>query len=337
MDVSVLTRKGFSETRHKDDELAVPRNKLLNCRKLDQIPLRRTARRPLLSLDFDDGRGVMHKSVADLGDLEMAKKTTLSRASIIRALTAELQPLRFVHAFWESGAAAFNRIDEWSDIDLYIVVEDAAAVSETFLIVEKALTALSPVRLRREVSWPATSGIFQKFYRPAGTSEFLLVDLAVMTLSAPDKFLVREIHGDAVFLFNKGDTVRVPPLDAEAFVRGLLERRRRLAERMELFGPFVPKEIHRRKWLEALEFYRGLVPQALVEVLRMQYGPLHYDFRMRYLYREFPPEILRQLERHAFVKDPDDLAAKYPQAIAWFREAIEALDARQVRRQILES
>ncbi len=104
-----------------------------------------------------------------------------------------------------------------------------------------------------------------------------------------------------------------------------------------LFGPFVPKEIHRRKWLEALEFYRGLVLQALVEVLRMQYGPLHYDFRMRYLYREFPPEILRQLERHAFVKDPDDLAAKYPQAIAWFREAIEALDARQVRRQILES
>jgi len=31
-------------------------------------------------------------------------------------------------------------------------VDDAAAVSETFLIVEKALTALSPIRLRHEVS-----------------------------------------------------------------------------------------------------------------------------------------------------------------------------------------
>ena len=279
----------------------------------------------------------MYKSVADLGDLEMTKKTTLSRASIIRALTAELQPRRFVHAFWEAGAAAFNRIDEWSDIDLYIVVDDAPAVSETFLIVEKALTALSPIRLRHEVSWPPASGIYQKFYRLAGTSEFLLVDLAVMTLSAPDKFLAREIHGDAVFLFKKGDTVRIPPLDAEAFVRALLERRRRLAERMELFGPFVPKEIHRRNWLEALEFYRGLVLQALVELLRMQYGPLHYDFRMRYLYRELPPEILRRLEHLAFVKDPDDLAAKYPQAIAWFREAIEAVDERQVRRRIFES
>jgi len=54
-------------------------------------------------------------------------------------------------------------------------------------------------------------------------------------------------------------------------------------------------------------------------------------------YREFPPEILRRLEHLAFVKDPDDLAAKYPQAPAWFPEAIDTVDERQVRRQILES
>ena len=54
-------------------------------------------------------------------------------------------------------------------------------------------------------------------------------------------------------------------------------------------------------------------------------------------YREFPPEILRRLEHLAFVKDPDDLAAKYAQAIAWSREAIEAIDERQVRRQIFDS
>src|SRR5438128_223654 len=256
----------------------------------------------------------------------MAKTTPLTRDSIIRALTAELQPLPSVHAFWEAGAAAFNRIDEWSDMDLYIVVDDAAAVAETFQIRETALPALSPTRLKHGVSWPATSGIYQKFYRLAGTSEFLLVDLAVMALSAPEKFLVREIHGEAVFLFNKADTVRIPRPDAEAFVRGLLERRRRLAQRMELFGPFVPKEIHRGNWLEALEFYRGVVLPSLVEALRM-----------RYVYRELPPEVLRRLEHLAFVKDPDEFTVKYPQALAWFREAIGTVDERQIRRQILES
>jgi len=54
-------------------------------------------------------------------------------------------------------------------------------------------------------------------------------------------------------------------------------------------------------------------------------------------YREFPPEILRRRQPLAFVKDPDDLAAKYPQAIAWFREAIEAVDERLVRHRIFES
>ena len=76
----------------------------------------------------------------------MSKMTTLSRVAISQALTAELRPLPFAHAFWESGAAAFDRTDEWSDIDLYIVVDDAEAVPETFLAVEKTLTRLSPIR-----------------------------------------------------------------------------------------------------------------------------------------------------------------------------------------------
>jgi len=64
----------------------------------------------------------------------------------------------------------------------------------------------------------------------------------------------------------------------------------------------------------------------------MKHGPVHYDFRMRYVHRELPPEVLRRLERLAFVRDPDDLAAKYEEALAWFREAIGAIDESQVRR-----
>jgi len=196
------------------------------------------------------------------------------------------------------------------------------------------LTDLAPIRLKHEVTWPPASGIYQKFYHLAGTSEFLLVDLAVVTATAPDKFLVREIHGEAVVFFDKDGTVRPPPLDAEKFVHGLLERRVRLRERMDLFGPFVLKEIYRKNWLEALEFYRGLVLLSLVEALRMRHGPEHYDFRMRYVYRELPQAIVRRLEELAFVRDPDDLAAKYLKALEWFREAIDSIDEKRLRRQV---
>src|SRR2546428_8870589 len=134
----------------------------------------------LLSLDFEDGRGVMYKSVADLGDSEMAQKTPLTRASIIRALTSELRPLPYVHAFWEAGAAAFNRVDEWSDIDLYIVVDDTA-VPQTFEIVEKTLSGQSPIRLKHEASWPDAPGIHQKFYHPQGTLDTHALVLPLMT------------------------------------------------------------------------------------------------------------------------------------------------------------
>ena len=263
--------------------------------------------------------------------LSVAKKDGLSREMIIRSLTDALRPLPYVHALWEGGAAAFNRVDAWSDIDLYVVVEDGM-VPPTFEAIENVLTALSPIQIRHEVSWPAPSGIFQRFYRLENASEFLLVDLAVLKVSAPDKFLVREIHGDAVFHFNKRGAVSIPPLDQEAFVRGLLDHRKRLVERMELFGPFVDKELRRGNPLEALEFYRALVLPSLVEALRIRYGPRHYDFRMRYVYRELPPELVRRLERLAFVADTNDLETKNREAAAWFRTEIQKVDETEIRR-----
>jgi len=261
----------------------------------------------------------------------MSRKGTLSRETIIQSMAEDLRDLPYVHAFWEGGAAAFNRVDTWSDLDLYVVVDDGM-VPETFEVVEKSLSALSPIQIRHEVAWPAASGISQRFYRLERATEFLLIDLAVLKASAPDKFLVPQIHGDAVFLFNKQNAISIPSFDAEAFIRGLLDRRKRLVERMALFGPFVEKEILRGNHLEALEFYRALVLPSLVEALRMRHGPRHYDFRMRYVYRELRPDLVRRLERLAFVADTKDLEAKCRDAVAWFRTAIQEVDEKEVRR-----
>jgi len=44
---------------------------------------------------------------------------SVTRSSILSALRAALEPLPFVHAMWEGGAAAFGRVDEWSDGDFH--------------------------------------------------------------------------------------------------------------------------------------------------------------------------------------------------------------------------
>ncbi len=87
---------------------------------------------------------------------------SLSRDEIVTALLNKLKPLHYVHAFWEGGAIAYERSDEYSDIDAYLLV-DAEKVQETFDAVEKTLKALSPIKQKYPVlqnPWPGVSQAF---------------------------------------------------------------------------------------------------------------------------------------------------------------------------------
>lgn len=254
----------------------------------------------------------------------------IDRARIIGALVDGLRSLDFVDAMWEGGAASFGRLDAWSDVDVYVVAEDAR-VQDVLKAIEATLSRLSPIQQRYVVPHPPEAGIAQAFYRLEDAGPFLLVDLAVLKRTAPDKYLEPRVHGPAAVSFDKTGVTRPPPFDADGFVTRLEERLARLLARMEMFGPFLEKEIRRGHALEALATYRWLVFDSLVEVLRMKHGPAHYDFRDRYLYSELPPDVVRRLESLAFVGDPGALAHKAGEALAWFRETAAEVDPEDVR------
>lgn len=250
---------------------------------------------------------------------------SLAREVIVKTLVNALKPLDYVHAFYEGGAAAFNRIDEWSDIDLYVVVDDEK-VDTTFQAVEKTLESLSPVEQRLktpQLPWP---GVFQTFYKLEKASEFLLIDLAVLKLSASERFLEPLIHGNVVFYFNKNDALKPMPFDKETFFKKLRGRLEMLQARFNMFNSLVQKEINRGNYLEAIEWYHVFTLAALVEALRIKHNLIHYDFRMRYVHYELPPEIIRKLENLYFVKDAKDLQEKYHKATKWFQETMSKID-----------
>jgi predicted nucleotidyltransferase len=248
----------------------------------------------------------------------------LNREAMVKELVNALEPLDYVHAFYEEGAAAFNRIDEWSDIDLYAVVDDEK-VDATFLAAEKALESLSPIeqKLRTpQLPWP---GVFQTFYKLKQASEFLLIDLAVLKPSASEKFIEPLIHGNVVFYFNKNNAVKPTTFDRKAFLKKLHERLEVLQARFDMFNNLVQKEISRGNRLEAVEWYRAFTLAALVEALRMKLNPIHYDFRMRYVHYELPPEITERLEKLYFVKNARDLQEKYREATRWFQKTVSEI------------
>jgi len=251
------------------------------------------------------------------GNLNNKKK--VRRDAVIKALVDVLRPLDFVHAFYESGAVAFNRVDDWSDIDLYIVVDDEK-IDDAFGVVETALKSLSPIKLKfavPQLPWP---GVSQAFYKLEHASDYLLIDLAVIKLSGPEKFLEPRIHGKAVFYFNKSGEVKVPVLDKEELAKNLQQKLARLKDKFAMFNIFVQKEINRGNYLEALVLYHSITLGSVVDVLRIKYSPFHHDFKTRYVQYELPGQIAGRLERLYFVKNKRDLLEKYREATKWFNE-----------------
>ncbi len=263
----------------------------------------------------------------------MTNVKAITRNVIIQTLTESLKPLDYVHAFYEGGAAAFNRIDKWSDIDLYAIVQDEK-VEETFIAVENALKSLRPIKQKLrtpQLPWP---GISQIFYKLEAANEYLLVDFAVLKQNAPEKFLQPEIHGNVVFYFNNLDKIGVPQLDGNALAKRIIEHMDRLQARFDMFGNFVQKELNRGNCLEAIELYHALILGSLVEVLRIKHNPFHHDFRMRYIHYELSSEAIEKLKHLYFIRDEKDLQKRYKEAAKWFHDTMSKINREQIKRSI---
>jgi len=255
----------------------------------------------------------------------VAQDKGLSREDILRALLEPFKRLDYVHAFWEGGATCFGRVDEWSDLDLYVLVDDDR-VDETFSAVESTLASLSKIRDRFMVGETPWKGIYQAFYRLEDTSEYLLIDLAILTMSAPDKFMETDIHGPPIFYINKSDSIGPVELDRKALAIRVQKRLARLSTRRDIFLNFVQKEINRGNFIEAVDLYKGVVLDSLTEALRIRYNPIHHDFKTRYIHYELPEDVVEKLQRLYFVKDEDDLQEKFNEASEWLRETIREIE-----------
>jgi hypothetical protein len=252
----------------------------------------------------------------------------ITRNDIIQVLKETLEPLNYIHALWEGGAAAFSRIDEWSDLDIYLVV-DRPQVKEAFDAVENALKSLTRIKQKYDVGQTPWTGIYQAFYRLEGTSKYLIIDLAVLTTEAPDKLLEPEIHGKAVFYFNKSG-IEVPRLDQRTLVEKIQLKLEKLNAKREMFNNFVQKEINRGNYIEAIHLYHHLTLDLLIDALRIRYNLPHFDFKTRYIHYELPLKVIERLKHLCFVQDESELQGKYRKATEWFNELLAEISREKI-------
>ena len=250
----------------------------------------------------------------------------LQRDIIIATLRNQLEPLPYVNAMWEGGSAAFDRLDAWSDIDLHLDVADDA-VEATFEQMEAALLSLSPISDTMRIPEPTWHGHSQCFYTLEKAGEFLKIDCAVMRHSGGDKFIQPELHGTALVYFDKLGVVDPEPFDWEAHNQKLAMRLQEIGDRFGRMQIYVRKEILRQDALNALQFYRGITLNPLVELLRIKYDPARYNWSVRYLSHYLPADEADKLTELSYIANLDELAAKRESAEKWVTALLSELTA----------
>jgi hypothetical protein len=230
----------------------------------------------------------------------------LDRSTLRDALARRLASTPEARAAYLGGSDAFGRADELSDLDLVVVCE-AGREAAIFEGVEAELAARGGIARMWRVPTPAWHGMEQAFYALREAAPEALVDLACGPLETIRPFLVPERHGQPVVLHDPQGLLTPQPFDRaahEAKVRAHVEQ---LRARFELFQPFVTKELARGHPIDAMAYYQGMTLRPLVDMLRCVHCPDRYDYGMRYLEVDLPPQLAAEVRQLAYVSSPEEL------------------------------
>lgn len=258
----------------------------------------------------------------------------IDRETIINKILTTLRPLNFAYALWEGGAVAYNRVDEWSDINLRVVVKDDY-VEEIFNALESAMKTLSAIEYKYSLPKPTWHGHAQAFYQIANSSQYLIINCLVIKHSSSNKFLEAEVHGNVIVYFDK---IFLSPqnTDSIGFLKKIQQRVKDIENRVQLTEVLINKELNRKNYIEAYDnYYRSLL-DLLVEILRIRYSPYHYNFKATNISYDLPIGIVKSLKKLYFVKDEKQLEVSFKEAINWLKNELSTLNLNNIKENYFE-
>ena len=257
----------------------------------------------------------------------------LNREEVLDALVKALEPLDYVYAFWEGGAAGFDRADKWSDIDVQGIVDDER-VEDVFVALDSAIEKLGGTIAKFRLPEPTWHGHSQCFYKLKNASPFLLIDLCIMKESSEaDKFDVWGTHGKPVVCFDRKGLIKEANIDPETHAKAIMGRLEMVKNLFEIFYIMPMKETNRGNHVEAMFFYLGQTFRPLVEVLRMKHCPERYNYATRYVYYDLPQEVVKRLEDLVLFR-AEEMEEKIEEIRTWFWETAGSISAEEIKEKL---
>ncbi|MBN2300576.1 MAG: hypothetical protein JXC31_05260 [Acholeplasmataceae bacterium] len=234
----------------------------------------------------------------------------LNKKKLYKELKEKLNDLPYVIAAWEGGSKATHFDDEYSDLDLAVIVQDEE-VETAFLFFEDYLNKNFKINRQFRISEPAWHGFSQAFYLLDDMPKHFYVDFAVIKESIEDKFTDPKRHGDAFVWFDK-KMMSEPHIETEEDV---LSRAKRFYQRVSnqdfIVMTEVEKNLSRNNYLEAYFAYFQFVYAYLVPLLNLKHRKEKVDFGMRYAYRDYNRDDCILIEKLMKNQNIDDIKNNY--------------------------
>ena len=247
----------------------------------------------------------------------------LDRTIITNKLHEALEPLPFIYAFWMEGADAIGAVDEYSDIDFCMDVEDTYE-EQAVKAVESALAELAEIDYKY-VMRHNHHKIRQRIYHLTGTSEYLMIDFCWQLHSRPKEEYIY-IENDSIeavkVVFDKDNIIRHKPLDLTKYTKW---NRHRLDEAKYRRTQHIRAEkyVRRGQYLEAYAYYNKYVLEPLIDLLRLIHTPVYANYHLIHITQHIPAPEREKLEYFAQISSLNSIAEKVPQAGQWFDELVE--------------
>ena len=202
-----------------------------------------------------------------------------------------------VRCIWIGGSAATGGYDEWSDIDVEVLVTPgtSTAIYTRWLAQTRVDFDIRGVWEVPEHVWPDGRQCFLTLQdRPGLLLEpTRIVDLHISDLSDKHSHIDVRRHGAPIVLHDPAGLVVPEDEDLSASISAALEQAR---QRRAIDEWLVNRAIRRGQVGEAVDFYFRFALATLVRLVRIRHCPWRFDFGLRYLRADLPADVAEQVE-----------------------------------------
>lgn len=216
------------------------------------------------------------------------------RNTIINYISSDLEKNPSVNALWLEGADAHSRVDEYSDIDLWMDVTDGKE-SEILYRLEIILSNIGVIDFSYEQPHPHKK-IRQKFFHLQNTSEYLVIDVCVQSHSRIFRYTKEYKDEKVKILFDKTNVVMFKTIDKEKFDKRIADEIDDLKKTFVFFQVRLKKSLQRNLFLESVWMYHEKVLKPLVKLLRLRFESTKHEHYLKDASADIPQKYLSILE-----------------------------------------